>query len=373
MKIKTINFTRHNSNLFDIDRLTDINTLLDPISPWTAVSHFSLNKLLGTDIELVDYDDAKENTTDILELSTHLFYALKERDWIRDKHILITNPAEPWILGIPFFDQRDYLPKVYDDPTLFNWVSNTKSFTIVSDNVDPRLAKKYPDINWVHANVWEQEANTSRLIPEWLEDVDIKRFIKDNTHNNKKHDFTCLLGKIKSHRLDMWFKACNNSLVENNIIGSWDKHIINPKYESNPLQCNDRDVKQQWVTQSKLWISMETFPDVGSDLYPITQITEKTFKPILYGMPFVINGSRYILDALRDMGYNPYTEIFGDYISKDWSETNDNIIHIINNIDTYDWGRILQIALYNYKTLSGKNRDIYRQRLIENVFSARNT
>jgi hypothetical protein len=368
MKIKTINFTRWNANLFDIDRLSDINSLLDPIGAWTYMPDFSVNTLLGIDTEFIDYDDAIENTTDILELSSHHFYALKERDWIRDKHILITNPAEPWILGIPFFDQLDYQPKVYDDPTLFKWVSNTKSFTIVSDNVDPRLAKKFPDINWVHANIWEQEAKTDRLIPEWLEDVNIKRFINDNTHNNKKHDFTCLLGKIKSHRLDMWFKACNSSLVENNIIGSWDKHIINPKYESNPSQRNDRDVKQQWVTQSKLWVSMETFPDVDSELYPITQITEKTFKPILYGMPFVINGSRYILDALRDMGYNPYTEIFGDYISKDWAETNDNIIHIIKNIDTYDWDRILQIALYNYKTLSEKKQDVYRQNLMEDIY-----
>jgi len=89
----------------------------------------------------------------------------------------------------------------------------------------------------------------------------------------------------------------------------------------------------------------------------------------LYGMPFVINGSRYILDALRDMGYNPYTEIFGDYISKDWAETNDNIIHIIKNIDTYDWDRILQIALYNYKTLSEKKQDVYRQNLHQEILN----
>ena len=71
---------------------------------------------------------------------------------------------------------------------------------------------------------------------------------------------------------------------------------------------------------------------------PITQITEKTFKSIRYGMSFLSHGTVHTLNALEDMGYNTYKEIFGNYIDDDYKTTNDNIVEIIKKIDPHTIG-----------------------------------
>ena len=49
-------------------------------------------------------------------------------------------------------------------------------------------------------------------------------------------------------------------------------------------------------------------------------LTEKTFKPIKYGQPFVIAGGPGSLQALRDMGYR----VFDDVVDNHYDTISDN-------------------------------------------------
>ena len=53
------------------------------------------------------------------------FMHLKDRSWIKDRNIIVTNMYE-WLRGIPFDDPTDMMSLVFDDPTLFDCVDTAK-------------------------------------------------------------------------------------------------------------------------------------------------------------------------------------------------------------------------------------------------------
>lgn len=377
ISIKSIKFKREDFEDTRYNHASNFQRrfLNDPKAMESVHDIFSVYAQLTDGVpDVVEFKDVNlMRNTAYFEMSTFQFFALKDRSWIKDKNIIVTNMYEPWIIGIPFDDQLDMMPRVFEDPTLFDCVDTAKSFTFVLDNMDPRLKERFPNINWVCPNMWHSEAflsftDASSIIrAPFIENVNMIEYIDNNTHKNKQHDFTCLIGKEKPHRLDFWFKLINNSLVEHNIVGSWAKHIINPKYEEQPDKEKDRIIKRQWIEKSKVWIALESFPEQQNGIYPITQITEKTFKPIRYGMPFLIHGTIHTLDALEDMGYNSYKEIFGNYIDEDYKTTNNNIVEIIKKIDSYDWHRIREIAKQNILTLQEWDKKKYFESILQQI------
>jgi len=311
-------------------------------------------------IEFRDIDNISDDT--YLEMSTFQFYALADREWIRDRNIIVTNLFEPWVIGLPYDDQHEISGTTFDDPTIFDNVGIAKSFSFVIDNADPRLRQMYPQVNWVYPNVWHLECVESMTWPKhplresFIENIDMHAYIDKHVHKNKEHDFTCLIGKVKPHRMDLWFQLIQNNLVGDNIVGSWDKHIINPKYEDEPRASMDRVIKPTWIEGAKVWVALESFPEQLNSKFHITQITEKTFKPIRYGMPFLVHGTKHTFDIIESMGYNTYREIFGNYITDDPHTTNKNIVAILKCLNTYDWDRIKEIAHHNFTVLENQNR-----------------
>jgi hypothetical protein len=109
----------------------------------------------------------------------------------------------------------------------------------------------------------------------------------------------------------------------------------------NSEQQNDHHtVNSDLYTQSKCSIVLETHFDV--DQSGGAFLTEKTFKPIKYGQPFVIAGGPGSLQALRDQGYR----VFDSVIDNRYDNVQDNtqryfalrgaIADIANNPDFYN-------------------------------------
>ena len=46
--------------------------------------------------------------------------------------------------------------------------------------------------------------------------------------------------------------------------------------------------------------------------HPVRFLTEKTFKPMSYGMPFMIFGNRHSLKRVRDLGFKTFPEWFDE-------------------------------------------------------------
>ena len=151
MEIKTLQFEQQDfddvkyKTAGDFQRrfLGNNSVLHLPLDAFSILSQFTDGRF-----EVVEFKDINSLPADTyLEMSTFQFYALKDKAWIQDKNIIVVNMFEPWIIGIPFDDQLDYMPEIFDDPYLFASAETAKSFTVILDNADPRLKELYPNIN----------------------------------------------------------------------------------------------------------------------------------------------------------------------------------------------------------------------------------
>lgn len=156
--------------------------------------------------------------------------------------------------------------------------------------------------------------------------------------NNPTHDFTAL------NRLHKWWRASvmsdlqHRGLLDNSIwsyntanTASTDLEQDNPIEldrvngwrertqvfaNNSPYRCDSLSSAQQndhhqvntdLYTKSRCHIVLETLFDV--DQSGGAFLTEKTFKAIKYGQPFVIAGGMGSLQALRDMGYRTFDNV----------------------------------------------------------------
>jgi hypothetical protein len=211
----------------------------------------------------------------------------------------------------------------------------------------------------------------------------------------ERRDSACQYKFTVLNRLPKWWRASiisdllhqgllTNSLVSYNTINS----ALDEDENDNPIEvdcipgwrqraralsqtqlvCDQLDSVQQndhhfvntdLYTQSHCSIVLETHFDV--DQSGGAFLTEKTFKPIKYGQPFVIAGGPGSLQALRDLGYR----VFDSIIDNEYDNIVDNtqryfalrgtIEKIANNQNFY--AQCLEDTEYNQK--------IFQQRINE--------
>ena len=66
---------------------------------------------------------------------------------------------------------------------------------------------------------------------------------------------------------------------------------------------NDHSLSVDHLFTDSYWnIIMETYLDASGGVF----LTEKTFKPIKFGQPFVILGTQHSLEMLKEQGYKTY-------------------------------------------------------------------
>lgn len=137
-----------------------------------------------------------------------------------------------------------------------------------------------------------------------------------------------------------------NNPIEVDIIDGW--RARTRSLAQTQLLCDQFDANQQndhhvintnLYTQSECSIVLETHFDVDQSRGAF--ITEKTFKPIKYGQPFVIAGGPGSLQALRDMGYRVFDDVIDNHYDTILDNTQryfalrDVIKNIVNNNDFY--------------------------------------
>lgn len=311
--------------------------------------HSSYSELSISEIPHIKFSDVLSGNYDDniwLEISSAHWYILKDRSWVKGKKIIVTMAYEGWIRGIPML-LHDQNVNIHD-PGVLSDLNLALDHRLVRDN-----ASKIEGINTVPYHGFYVE--TRFQYKAWVPKVDdFEKFVATNIErfDRKPKKYTSLLGRIKPARTEFFEKIFSESLEKEGYIGGYKYRKI-PFEQKNDNQGIkfDRYVARQWLEQSKLWIVHETHcpSEDQPDCQSITQLSEKTWKPIAYGMPFVVNTFPEYFDALKSMGFNPYDEVFGNYIESDFSKTNDNIIDIIKNIDKFDANKIKNIARHNYE------------------------
>lgn len=91
--------------------------------------------------------------------------------------------------------------------------------------------------------------------------------------------------------------------------------IVDP-LRSMPLDCLTLDSPNAdfWLGASEFYHSawVDLVSETHCDLHGNTFLTEKTFKPMAYGLPFIFNATKNHLSCVRQLGYVSFPELFDE-------------------------------------------------------------
>lgn len=214
-----------------------------------------------------------------------------------------------------------------------------------------RLNKFWPELSkdqWYYANELQSSGQALAMAHKTEEDINLLHFVLINqwvkknitvTHDysNKKATFLSYNRVIKAHRCHLVGEMLHNNLVEGNMIsfvpsgemypgvsktatdvvhGSYLRPEVAERilpYMDTQLTIDDYDVTQNGpqvsnhYEQSLLSVITETTYEHG-DVF----ISEKTFRALAHGHPFIIVGPSQSLQMLRSLGFETFAGIIDE-------------------------------------------------------------
>lgn len=365
----------------DIDKLSKLNTHADitpgklPYGIDACVLQNTLSQIhwSGRDFNLnnipyVTMEDVISCNYDIdtyLEITTAQWFVLKDRKWVKGKNIIITNHCEAWVRGLPIaIDNTEGLV----DLTVVTDMLLAKDCVLVRDNATTIPGIRCLPYHPFYIDSRDQIINDGRK-HRWLPWCDnYHQFVEDNIAQlpYKPKTYTALLGWNKLHRDEL-----HSMLTKSNMEGYLGGFGYNTVEHDHPGSIeHDRFVAKEWLWESKVWLSVETHcptTELPHKSNQMSSITEKTWKPIAMGMPFLIVNNPDCLNSLRELGFNSFIEVFGCYIERDFVGTIDNIVDILENFDSYDTQRIQEICKHNYNRFIELTSDDFRKHFMDKL------
>lgn len=356
-KYKNINFLIYND--------TQIN-----LSRYSLKEHINLNtKILDNKISTFEqlYDSVNDSTIDKSILP--FFYLHEEssanvkeqiKKWKKNFCTVVNilkEKIDQNLLKVVVFDIYEssfYLDSVLDS------LSTKYNFKIYCLTINFKLKSNNNKI-YLHTNFWQRKMPS---LPKIIEYIPVKDYINLN-RAVREHRVRLIEELYKSNLFKNGYNTWNNKKLKD-----FDKdHILN-KVDFPILDIEDKEninpnsfVPLEYCKKSFLFLSTETH--VGSnDLL----LSEKSFKPIALGMPFLILGNTGTLEYLRNQGFVTFAEWFDESYDLDYP-LDKKIEIIINNLryvsllNNKDKKRIRkemkEICLYNlnlYKLKFKKNQ-----------------
>jgi hypothetical protein len=150
-----------------------------------------------------------------------------------------------------------------------------------------------------------------------------------------------------------------NAMKDRNLLNHFNASIwsdnLKLRYDTDDQNTNWWfSVNEEFSYENSMWIVTESVFNNDIDL---SFLSEKTFKPILLKMPFIIIGQPYSLKKLKSLGYKTFSHL--------WDESYDNIldpqkrmnriVELVAYLSTLDLKKLIidntEILEYNYKNL----------------------
>jgi len=209
----------------------------------------------------------------------------------------------------------------------------------------------------------------------------------EEVHNHfqmpKSKDFLCLNRRVSTHKYNLLKRLWERGLLENTM-WSWvatmfDDKLINEEFKNknglnrgnsiqlegdvmygSDLQFADEylyTINPMWYYSSKVDIVNETHLNKKDVIHH----TEKTFKPMYLGMPFITNATKNHLHCLGKLGFKTFESV----IDESYNSTS-NIDSLIDSalmlLEKWDVGEVKDICEFNKEKIS--NFDTYRTILL---------
>ena len=240
---------------------------------------------------------------------------------------------------------------------------NINRFLIIENNFEILNAKEIEYGNYkiktIHLPYFI--LSTPLYMKDYIHDLSEYKNIK------KKKDFICLNRRVKKHKFLFLRELYNRNLINNtywtyvsNYVqedlfkeGTFTKDVGLVFEDFKPIQLQDdvyygveldyKDeflytINPKWYFESKVNLVVETYN------YSPCHITEKVFKPIYLGIPFVVYSSKNYLEKLRNFGFKDYTSIIGEYDCNNITSVIDAGIRLKN---IFDSSEVIEISEYN--------------------------
>lgn len=186
----------------------------------------------------------------------------------------------------------------------------------------------WQDINSLGIDIFEMIYHEKLLKYDGL---DFLKSLQLYESTKQKKDFLCLNNSLRQHRQAFLYYLHKHDLIQDNILScNWSrgKHIMpekifNTEYNidddysnfystinSMHLQLendNQQSSSYKWYGDTKFSIVTETH-----DRSNLLFITEKTYKPLALGHPFLVLGSTGTLRYLKELGYKTFEKYFDE-------------------------------------------------------------
>ena len=258
------------------------------------------------------------------KLSLNFFNLLKKNKIDFNRLIIVNNDSSK--IGIGKTKYGDFILNTCFFPNFFlSTYEHLKSYvTELNPNTIPD--KKFLCLN--RRMGYEKYKLIERLYHMGLLNDTRFSWVKNSTNKN-------LLNKELLNELNIDVDNFNPIQLEDDVMYGADLVMEKYLYTINP----------KWYYKSKVNIILETM------LYPNSiHLTEKTWKAIYLGVPFVIySPSKHYLKTLRDMGFKTFNSV----INEDYDEMlgKDKITQVINSAEElasiYDTPKVLDICRFN--------------------------
>ena len=267
--------------------------------------------------------------TDLNKLPLEIWNNIKDNDKV---FLLLYQAPEPntyfyyrrpWLNLIEFLKSKNILPhKVH-------YISGDIR---VNENHENKKIDFLSDINMIGLGIFEliHKSRHLRFSGEnFLESFELYK------KNNNKKKFLNLNNVMRPNKQSLFFYLCKNNLVEDALVSNlWEDSrdtILSKKefdelynYDSSEYESFQRTViKRQEIygdnyksnqaspinfyTDTQYSLVSETH--VGSN---ILCVSEKTYKPVLMGHPFLIFGNTFTLNYLKKLGYETFDNKFNE-------------------------------------------------------------
>ena len=110
-------------------------------------------------------------------------------------------------------------------------------------------------------------------------------------------------------------------------------------YDPNNPPFPQRHYEAEWYNRTNFTVIVETYQDQAGVF-----LTEKTFKPIMYGHPFILYGQPRSLEYLKTLGFKTFNDIFDESYDTitDTNKRHQKIIEQIQKMPTAQCKEIVQ-------------------------------
>jgi len=163
--------------------------------------------------------------------------------------------------------------------------------------------------------------------------------------HSKEKDFLMQIGRFKPEREQLLTSLQESKLLDNSIHSvlfqgkSLEGNIKN--YDPGARDFDQRNYKSKWYNSTYYTLVVESTWD------GIIFITEKTFKPIMYGHPFIVWGNVGTLAQLESWGFMTFKNLFDN--KYDNTEDKEKRLElVIKQIEEYTYYDCSEQVIHNY-------------------------